>query len=202
MNKLNKFIVFEGCEGVGKSYQIKKLAEYLEKTKQDMLVTREPGGTPEGEVTREILLKCPMPPLAEAYYFAAARIAHIDKVILPALQQGKIVLCDRFVDSSIAYQGYARGLGRELVRQINCYALQNCMPDTVIFLDLSPSDAWHLKNNDRMEKEGELFHSKVYQGFKELAAYCPRFVTIVPDKDKEKTLDAIVKALTERGVIN
>ncbi len=202
MNKLNKFIVFEGCEGVGKSYQIAKLVEYLKETNQNFLITREPGGTPEGEATRKILLEYPMPPLAEAYLFAAVRIAHIDKVIAPALQQGKIVVCDRYVDSSIAYQGYARGLGRELVEQINYYALQNCMPDTVIFLDLAPNDAWHQKNGDRMEQEGELFHSKVYEGFKALAQSCPRFVGIKPDKDKEKTQDCIRKALIERGLIS
>ncbi len=202
MDKLNKFIVFEGCEGVGKSYQIKKLVEYLKKTGQDTIVTREPGGTPESEATREILLNYPMPPLAEAYLFAAARISHIDKVIMPALQQGKIVICDRFVDSSIAYQGYARGLGRELVEQINYYALENCMPDTVIFLDLMPKDAWRKKSGDRLEQEGELFHSKVYQGFSELASSYSRFVTVVPDVDKEKTLQAIIDTLKERGIIS
>ncbi|MGI6214199.1 MAG: dTMP kinase [Christensenellales bacterium] len=201
MSKLNKFIVFEGCEGVGKTYQVKRLVEYLEQTGQDYIVTREPGGTPEGEAVREILLSYPMPALTEAYLFCAARIAHIDKVIKPALAQGKIVICDRYIDSSIAYQGYARGLGRESVERINCYALENCMPDTVIFIDLPPDKAWNKKQNDRMEKEGEFFHADVYRGFKELEQSCSRFVTIIPDADKFKTIESIRRALTTRGVI-
>ena len=114
-----KFITFEGCEGVGKSTQLRLIREYLEKTNQNVVFTREPGGTPLAEKIRNIILTENMCAETEAELFAAARCDHIRNLILPALNDGKTVICDRFVDSSLAYQGYGRNLGYERVKDIN-----------------------------------------------------------------------------------
>lgn len=202
-----KFITFEGCEGVGKSTQLRYIREYLEKTGQEAVFTREPGGTPLAEKIREVILREDMNAECEASLFAAARSEHIDNLILPALKQGKIVVCDRYIDSSIAYQGYARKLGKERVMQINDYAVKNCMPDAVIFLDMNPLESWRRKNggvveNDRLEAEKDEFHLAVYNGFKQLSETESRYIRIVPNKDKAVTAQAIIDALKERGIID
>ena len=206
MKEWKNFVVFEGCEGVGKTHHLKLIKEYLDKTNQEAIFTREPGGPVVAEKIREIILTQDMHPLTEAYLFAAQRIEHIDKVIKPALQEGKLVICDRYVDSSIAYQGYARELGRKKVEEINHYALEHCMPQTVIFIDLHPSNSWRKRNgniieDDRMENESSAFHSKVYEGFKDLAKTTSRFIEIVPCEDKNQTQEKIKKALQDKGII-
>lgn len=206
MKIFNNFVVFEGCEGVGKTYHLHLLKAYLNETNQNAVFTREPGGAPVSEKIRNIILSDEMHPLTEAYLFAAQRIEHIKEVILPALEEGKIVVCDRYIDSSIAYQGYARELGREKVEQINSYAQENCMPGTVIFIDLAFDKSWRKQSggvieDDRMEKESTIFHQKVYKGFEELAALYPRYVKIKPDIDKNITQENIRRALRERSII-
>lgn len=201
-----KFIVFEGCEGVGKSTQIRLLKEYLEKSGQEAVFTREPGGTPFAEEVRNIILTSEMGAESEALLFAAARCDHIDKLILPALNAGKIVICDRYVHSSLAYQAYARKLGRARVENINAYAMENCMPDGVIFIDMNPLESWRRQKgktvlNDRMERESDEFHSEVYRGFCELGKSDETFINIVPDVDKALTSQKIIRALIERGLI-
>lgn len=201
-----KFIVFEGCEGVGKSTQLRLIKEYLEKTGQDAVFTREPGGTPLAETIREIILREEMNAECEANLFAAARSEHIDNFILPALNEGKTVICDRYIDSSIAYQGYARGLGRDRVTEINEYAIRTCMPDAVVFIDMNPLSSWRRQKgkvvqNDRLEAEKDEFHLAVYRGFKELAATENRFVCVEPDEDKLITNRKIIDALRERELI-
>ena len=201
-----KFITFEGCEGVGKSTQLKFLKEYLEKTGQDAIFTREPGGTPLAERIRELILTCDMNAECEALLFAAARCDHIDNRILPALNEGKIVICDRYIDSSIAYQGYGRGLGYDKVREINSYAVKNCLPDAVIFIDMNPLESWRRKKgkvveNDRMEREKDEFHLKVYKGFKEIEKKQNNFLAIIPEEDKNATSEKIIAALKNKGLI-
>ncbi|HHU44013.1 MAG: dTMP kinase [Bacillota bacterium] len=201
------FVTIEGCEGVGKSTQVRFLKEYLERTSQAAVFTREPGGTQAGEKIREILLQKKMGAVCEAHLFAAARAEHIDKVILPAIKENKLVICDRYIDSSFAYQGFARGLGIEKVIQINSYAMQNCMPQYTVFLDMSPLNSWRRQKgkviDDRMEKETVEFHLKVYNGFLELLKMYPqRFIRIVPHEDKLQTFERIKTALIERGFIN
>lgn len=201
-----KFITFEGCEGVGKSTQLRLIKEYFEKTGQDAVFTREPGGTPLAEKIRELILHEEMSAECEASLFAAARSEHIDNFILPALNAGKTVICDRYVDSSIAYQGYARGLGRERVTAINGYAFRKCMPDAVVFLDMNPLTSWrrqigNVVENDRLEAEKDEFHLAVYRGFKELAATESRYIRIEPDEDKLVTSGKIIDALRARGII-
>jgi dTMP kinase len=203
---MDRFITIEGCEGVGKSTQIKYLKEYLELTAQPAVFTREPGGTVVSEKIRDIILKEEMSPLCEAHLFAAARIEHIEQVILPALAEGKLVVCDRYIDSSLAYQGCARGLGVDKIMQINDFAVNNCMPQYTVFLDMNPLNSWRRQKgkviDDRMEEESEEFHLKVYEGFKKLSEMFPeRYICIAPQEDKQRTAQSITAALKNRGII-
>lgn len=206
---MKNFITFEGCEGVGKSTQIKLLAEYLEKSGQKVYLTREPGGSPVADKVRAVILDSSvekMTALCEAHLFAAARCEHIDKVIMPEAKES-LVLCDRYIDSSFAYQGYARGLGLDLVSEINRYALENCMPEFTVFIDMRPSESWRkqkgrIVENDRMEGEAAEFHQKVYEGFKALSELHPeRFITVVPCEDRNETAKIIREELIKRGAI-
>ena len=203
---MSAFITFEGCEGVGKSTQLRFLKEYLESTEQDAVFTREPGGTELAEKIRELILTQKMSAECEALLFAAARCEHINNFIIPNLREGKTVVCDRYLYSSVAYQGYARKLGKEKVLDINFYAVEKMMPDAVVFIDMDPLDSWRRRkgkvvDNDRMEAEDDEFHSAVYRGFRELAQSDGRFISIVPDVDKEVTAKKIRDALKERGLI-
>ena len=202
-----KFITFEGCEGVGKSTQLRLIREYLEKTNQNVVFTREPGGTPLAEKIRNIILTENMCAETEAELFAAARCDHIRNLILPALNDGKTVICDRFVDSSLAYQGYGRNLGYERVKDINFFAFENCMPDAVVFLDMNPLESWRRQkgtviDNDRLEREKDAFHLKVYEGFKEIREKRENFLSVIPDEDKRITSQKIIEELKIRGLIN
>lgn len=181
-----KFITFEGCEGSGKSTQIALFKEYLESKGIEYLFIREPGGTKISEKIRSIILDVnnkEMSDSAEALLYASARAQLIDEKILPALNSGKLVICDRYIDSSFAYQAYARGLGMEFVESVNSYAVKNCMPDYTVFLDISPLDAFIRKGgadaDDRLEQSGIEFHQRVYKGYKNLAEKFPeRFIVI------------------------
>ena len=141
----------------------------------------------------------------EALLYAAARVQHLNDIVEPALKQGKLVLCDRYLDSSFAYQAYARGLGMEFVEKINSYAIENFTPDYTIFLDLSPEEAFKRKGgvdkNDRLELSGFEFHQKVYQGYLAVAKNNPdRIIRIDPTGTKEETHAKIVSALKEKGI--
>lgn len=200
------FITFEGCEGVGKSTQLNLLREYLEETGQKAIFCREPGGTPIGEQIRKVILNpenTDMADVTESILYAASRVQLISQVILPALKEGKIVVCDRYVDSSIAYQAYARGLGVDLVKKINYFAVENCMPDVTIFLDRSPAESFRATpGDDRMEQETREFHNKVYEGYKaEIGTSNGRIVAIKPDMDRNVTKQMIIDVLRERGAI-
>ena len=201
-----KFITFEGCEGVGKSTQLRLLKEYLEQTGQDAVFTREPGGTPLAEKIRNIILTEDMDAESEALLFAAARCDHIDNLILPALNEAKLVICDRYIDSSIAYQGFARNLGYDKVAHYNAYPMATCMPDAVVFIDMNPLNSWRRQKgkvieNDRMEKENDTFHLNVYKGFKEMEKIQNNYLSIVPDVDKTVTHEKILTALRNKGLI-
>ena len=166
------FITFEGVDGCGKSTQMRFLHEYLTEKGFTCTLTREPGGCKISEEIRTILLDVEnegMNRYTEALLYAAARVQHIDQVILPALARGEVVLCDRYLDSSIAYQGYARGIGREAVLAMNRYAVEKCLPDVTFFLDYRPQDAFlrmnPKKQMDRLENEDDDFFTSVYEGF-------------------------------------
>ena len=190
-----KFITFEGCDGSGKSTQLRLLSDYLTKQNIPHIFTREPGGGKISEAIREILLNgknMEMTDECEALLYAASRVQHLSDRVEPALKEGKLVICDRYVDSSLAYQAYARGLGDAFVRQINDFALKNYLPDVTIFIDLSPEDAFKRKHgadqNDRLEKAGSAFHDRVYEGYKAVAKAAPKRVVCV---DGKQTPDAI-----------
>ncbi len=182
--KRGLFITLEGMDGAGKSTQIAAIKDFFEGKGQRAVVTREPGGTAIGEKIREIILdreNREMDPMAEALLYAAARAQHVAQVIRPALEQGKHVICDRFVDSSIAYQGYGRELG-DSVSIINAYAMAGCMPDITFFLRLDSQAArgrMQSDHLDRIELEAMDFHGRAFRGYEELALQFPdRIVTI------------------------
>lgn len=174
------FVVFDGCEGAGKSTQAKLLAEALRADGHEVVLTREPGGTPVGEAVRSILLDPKSGEIdakTEALLFAAARANHVCKLIKPALARGAIVVCDRFVESSLAYQGAGRGLGLMPVGRISEFATGGLRADLIIVLDIDPAvglerartNAMH----DRMESEGLAFHQTVRKTFLDLARQDP-----------------------------
>jgi thymidylate kinase len=204
------FITFEGGEGVGKSTQVNRLMEYLRATGQPAVLVRQPGGTRISEAVREILLdkkNVDMCAECEALLYAAARAQLIYEVVIPALKEGKIVVCDRHIDSSLAYQGVARGLGIDEVLNINGMAVRGCEPDATVFIDLPHDRMFRSKQkaqelNDRLESESEAFHARVYDGFRQLADRFPeRIIRIVPCQDKVETSEKIIGALRAKGVI-
>lgn len=167
------FLSIEGSDGSGKTTQLHKIETYLKEKGQEILVTREPGGTEIGEGIRQMLLNPEnraMGDKTEMLLYAAARAQHLEELILPAMAEGKTVLTDRFTDSSIAYQGFGRGLG-QLVVQTNEIATGGIKPHMTIFLDLPPEVAMERKRGeqghtmDRMELEKQAFHKKVYDGY-------------------------------------
>lgn len=200
------FVSFEGCEGVGKSTQLRLLKEYLEKTGQHAVYVREPGSTAISEQIRNVILdksNVAMTEMTEALLYAASRAQLVREVIKPALEKGELVICDRYVDSSIAYQGYGRELGAGLIRRINEPAVDGCMPDLTVFIDLSPENSWRgHRAADRLEQESNEFFDKVYNGFnREIEASNGRIVAIKPDIDKNVTSQKIISLMRERGII-
>jgi dTMP kinase len=170
------FITLEGGEGVGKTTQQALLAERLQREGYACLCTREPGGTALGRALREILLHGdPLTPLAELFLYAADRAEHVQKCILPALAAGQVVVCDRFTDSTLAYQGYGRGLDLQQVRQLNHLATGGLQPHLTLWLDLPPEVGLARTGlADRLEQERLEFHRRVHQGFQALAAAEPQ----------------------------
>lgn len=203
------FITFEGCEGVGKSRQIHMLEEYLQKNNKKYYLTREPGGTTVSEQIRAVILdgkNVSMTDECEALLYAAARVQLLKENVKPRLDAGELVLCDRYIDSSLAYQGYARGLGVEFVEKVNDYAIKNFMPDYTVFLKLPPEQAFLRKGGvdktDRLELSGMDFHKKVYAGYLELAEkYKDRYIVIDASGERQETHRKIIDALKEKGII-
>lgn len=202
-----KFITFEGCEGSGKSTQITLLCDYLDKSGQEYIVTREPGGTSVAEKIRAIILDGKNTSICdecEALLYAASRVQHIKEKIFPALEAGKLVICDRYIDSSLAYQGHARGLG-EYVKEVNGYALKHCMPDLTLFLNIPPDKAFARKHGadegDRMESLGLKFHMRVYEGYLALLDQNPRICAVECTGNRIETHKNIVDLLKSRGII-
>ena len=209
MAKRGKFITFEGCDGCGKSTQLKLFNEYLTREGVAHIFTREPGGGKISEAIREILLNgknSEMTDECEALLYAAARAQHLSDRVEPALAEGKLVICDRYVDSSFAYQAYARGLGREFIGKINAFALEKYLPDVTIFIDLTPEAAFLRKHgadeNDRLEQAGMEFHKRVYDGYKTLAAEEPnRIVCVDGNKTPAEIFADILSVLKSRNCI-
>ncbi len=203
------FITFEGCEGAGKSTQIRLLSQYLAELGKECVVTREPGGSAISEAIRTVILdgkNTAMTDECEALLYAAARAQHLSDTVLPALEAGKTVLCDRYIFSSFAYQGYGRGLDMDFLRAVNSFALQGHMPDITLFLDIPPRSAFERKHgadqNDRIEQAGEAFHARVYQGYLRLAEEYPgQIVRVDCSGTKFETNEKIRALLAGRGLI-
>lgn len=172
-----RFIVFEGGEGAGKSTQSAALADYLQARGHEVLCTREPGGTPAAEAIRAVLLdpaNAGLDDRAEALLFAAARGDHAARVIRPGLERGDIVISDRYLDSSVAYQGVARGLGAERVAELSLWATGGLVPDLTIVLDVDPAlGLARVVGPDRLEAEPLEWHERVRQAFLDIAAASP-----------------------------
>jgi len=205
------FISFEGGEGSGKTTIIKQLKIDLEKQGFKVLQTREPGGSEIAEEIRQIILNIAnvkMDPRTEALLYAASRRQHLVEVILPALQNGNIVLCDRFVDSSLAYQGYARGLGINQIYELNRFAIEDLLPGLTIYLDLDPEIGLRrIKDNNRacnrLDLESLEFHKKVREGYLLIAKQYPTRIKVVDGSlSKEKLYEGVKKIVLDYFNIN
>lgn len=196
------FITFEGADGCGKTTQIKLLDEYLRAKGYQTLLTREPGSKGLGEKLREILLNYDgeVSPVAESFLFLADRAQHIDCIIKPALKKGIIVLCDRHTDSTLAYQGYGRGLDLEEIRKLNKIATSGLTPDLTIVLDvdIETSQARVGTEKDRMESAGIEFFQRVRNGFLEIAKQEPERVKVINSADSIENIHKTVVELVAR----
>ena len=196
--KKGLFITFEGCDGCGKTTQIELLNKYLSGKGYKTLLTREPGAKGLGEKLREILLNYDgeVSPNCESFLFLADRAQHVDCIIKPALEDGKIILCDRHTDSTVAYQGYGRGLDLERIHQLNTIATSGLKPDLTIVLDVDVETSMKRvgKEKDRMESAGIEFFKRVRQGFLEIAKKEPQRVKVINSSD---TIENIHKQIVE-----
>jgi dTMP kinase len=195
------FVTFEGVDGSGKSTQAELLRDALAAEGREVVLTREPGGTEVGERVRELVLNGPaMTPWAEAALFAAARAELVATVIRPALDRGADVIADRYVDSSLAYQGIARGVGVEHVLELNLHVVQGLMPDVTVLLLLDPEAAGRrVAEPDRLEREGADFHRRVDAAYRELAERFPeRIVALDGARPADELSEVILERLRSR----
>ncbi len=198
------FITFEGVEGSGKSTQMELLGRFLLERGFDILLTREPGGTEIGDKIRDILLDPEnkgMDKMVEALLYAASRAQLVAEVIKPALEAGKVVICDRYFDSSVAYQVYGRGIPFEVIEAINKRAIENAKPDITFFLDISVEVGLERATvffADRIEKEDIEFHRRVRKGYLELAKKdTKRFIAIKALKESDEIHRRIIEKIKE-----
>lgn len=195
------FISFEGTEGSGKTTLIENILKHYTDKGYKVIKTREPGGSKIAEDIRNVILdvnNTNMDSITEALLYAASRRQHLTEKVIPYLEKGYIVLCDRFIDSSLAYQGYARGIGIEKVYQVNQFATDGLLPDVTIYVDVHPEVGLsRIKNNNREENRLDLekieFHKKVYEGYSQVAHMFPnRFISINGEQNRDKVfLDTI-----------
>ncbi len=203
------FIAFEGGEGSGKSTQIKNLEASLRKEGLKVLVTFEPGGTPLGQSIRELLLKNSTDPMcarSEALLYAASRAEHVEKVIKPALERGEIVLCDRYMDASLAYQGVARKLGLRSILDLNLWATQDLLADQIFLFDLKPAEGLARAKNrqelDRLEAEPMTFHEDVIRAYRELAKKNPSRYVVLDASQKPDEISALITQKVRTWILN
>ncbi|UOQ44694.1 dTMP kinase [Halobacillus salinarum] len=202
------FITFEGGEGAGKTSILREIGEQLKEAGHPVVTTREPGGVKIAERIREIILNpshTEMDGRTEALLYAAARRQHLVEVVLPALREGKLVLCDRFVDSSLAYQGYARGLGMEEVFKINQFAIEDCMPDLTLLFDVSPEVGLERiatnkgREKNRLDLEALDFHRSVQEAYEILAKeHSDRIQRIEADRPLREVMKEAYEVIIQR----
>lgn len=210
MNTKSRALVIsiEGGEGAGKSTVIERIASFLEENRHVFMITREPGGVRISERVREIILEkdyTEMDARTEAMLFAAARRQHLVEKVLPAVEQNKVVIFDRFVDSSLVYQGYVRGIGIDEVYNLNLFATEGFLPDLTLYLDIDPEIGLRRisDNPDReinkLDLEGLHFHEKVREGYRILLdKYPDRIVQVDANQSLENVLDAVIKEIEHR----
>ena len=195
-----KFITFEGSEGCGKSTQSRLLSQYLKRNGLDVVYLREPGGTRISEKIRKILLspRNHIAPTCEMLLYMASRAQTVEEVIEPALDKGKIVICDRFLDSTLAYQGFGLGMDIKLIRRIGSLATHGIKPDLTIFLDLAVEHGLrHRRENlDRIERRSLNYHFRVRKGYLKLAALEPKRIKIVKVHDNKKLTQEKIRRIT------
>lgn len=206
------FISIEGTDGAGKTTQIRLLEEYFKNKGFYVFCTREPGGNPISEKIRELIIdkeNTDMTAMTEALLYAAARAQHVSCDIKPVLDEGGVVITDRFLDSSIVYQGYARGLGAKTIKDINRFAVNGLEPDMTFFLRLKPSDSIERKRRqkelDRMESEGDRFHQLVYDGYMQLCKRSKKRIYVIDALKSIENIHSemvayIEKQFNEKGI--
>lgn len=209
------FLTFEGMEGCGKSTQCKKLIEHYVRQGHDVLHTREPGGSRLGKDLRKILLdlkNSDICPTSELFLYLADRAQHVATVIRPAMEEGRTVICDRFADSTVVYQGFGRGLDTCLLHQLNDVAVQGLWPDVTILLDVDPKVGLERANarntqegktisEGRFEAESMAFHTSVREGYLSWASkYRNRFIVIDASRTPDEVFAAILRGLEEKGL--
>lgn len=191
------FITLEGGEGAGKTSIMPSLSNALEQEGYRVLLTREPGGIKISEQIREVILDpthTTMDARTEVLLYAAARTQHLVEKVMPALEQGWVVLCDRFIDSSLAYQGHARGVGIEEVLRINEFAIQNCMPQLTLFFDIAPEEGLKRiemnknRETNRLDLENMTFHERVYEGYQLLINRFSKRIQVI---DANQTIESV-----------
>jgi len=194
------FISFEGIEGTGKSTHVRLLADHLRGLGHTVIQTAEPGGTPISLKIRELLLSLDsrgMDYMTELLLYNAARVQHIREVISPALRQGDIVITDRFSDSTLAYQGYGRGIDRQVIEALDAVATNSMRPDLTLLLDIDVETGLRrnkeINKNDRLEREDVAFHEKVKKGFHEIAKEEPERIRLIPCSDSIDAVHAKIK---------
>jgi len=204
-----RFFIFEGIDGSGKTTQIQLLADYLKRLRIPHLVTREPGGTRLGERIRQVLLpraSAGMDPRTEVLLYFAARAQNVAENILPALTAGRVVLCDRFTDASLAYQGYGRGIDLAFIRQLHRVACQGLRPHLTFVLDIDPHTSVRRArrrnttaryDEGRFEQEALAFHQRVRRGYRALARREPRRVKLIPGEDSIEDIHNKIVALAQ-----
>ncbi|WP_311080872.1 dTMP kinase [Paenibacillus polymyxa] len=210
MNRKGIFITLEGGDGSGKTTMIQRLAKFMEGEGYPVITTREPGGIEISEKIRSIILDpahTSMDARTEALLYAAARRQHLVEKVKPAIEQGAIVLCDRFVDSSLVYQGFARGIGIEEVASINRFAVDDWEPDATFYLDIEPElglariNASRGAEMDRLDMESISFHHKVREAYLELARKFPERITIVDASPAPEQVEQVLKDLLKKRFV-
>jgi len=205
------FITLEGIEGSGKTTQIQTIAQWMAAAGRDCLTTREPGGTAIGGQIRSVLLhpdNSELAPTAELLLYVADRVQHLETVVRPALAAGKVVVCDRYFDATLVYQGYARGLNRDIIRQLHQLACKGLKPDLTLLLDLDPeaglARAWRRIDSNaahamesRFEKEKLLFHQRVRAGYLDLARREPRRFAVIDAAVDPQAVAAQIETVLE-----